>query len=203
MKLKFSTTKATSAVLHLNNKKAKCELESNCNNKTLPFCSEPKYLGVTLHSSLARRRHLVSLCKNLTSRVGFSKRLPTPAVEWQTLMHLIPLRWTGWLIFSEPWRRSERKVRQFWVMSHSRGRDFDLQLISSCNIPLKQRRGRPKLRVPEYQFAVRECFMINDVHKDGKPDQDKIKLFEINGVGVCGFKPKSINWFHSKQIDVN
>jgi len=36
---KFSTTKTVSAVFHLN-------------NKTLPFCSEPKYLGVTLDRSL-------------------------------------------------------------------------------------------------------------------------------------------------------
>ena len=32
-----------SAVFHLNNKEAKRELKVNLNNKTLPFCSEPKY----------------------------------------------------------------------------------------------------------------------------------------------------------------
>ena len=37
-----------SVVFHLNNKEAKCELKVNYNNETLPFCSEPKHLGVTL-----------------------------------------------------------------------------------------------------------------------------------------------------------
>ena len=32
-----------SAVFHLNNKEAKSELKANHNNKTLQFCSEPKY----------------------------------------------------------------------------------------------------------------------------------------------------------------
>ena len=39
-KLNFKTTKT--AVFHFN-KEAKCELKANHNNKTLPFCSEPKY----------------------------------------------------------------------------------------------------------------------------------------------------------------
>jgi len=74
-KLKLSTTKTVSAVFHLNNKKAKRELKVNFNNKTLPFCSEPKYLGVTLDRSLTYRRHLESLCKKLTSRVALLRRL--------------------------------------------------------------------------------------------------------------------------------
>jgi len=44
-KLKLSTTKTVSAAFHLNNKEAKRELKVKYNNKTLPFCSEPKYLG--------------------------------------------------------------------------------------------------------------------------------------------------------------
>ena len=51
-KLKLSTTKTVSAVFHLNNKEAKRELKVNLNNEILPFCSEPKYLGVTLDGSL-------------------------------------------------------------------------------------------------------------------------------------------------------
>ena len=47
-KLKLSTTKTVPAVFHLNNKVAKRELKVKINNETLPFCSEPKYLGVTL-----------------------------------------------------------------------------------------------------------------------------------------------------------
>jgi len=57
-KLKLSTTKTVSAVFHLNNKDAKRELRVNFNNEILPFCSEPKYLGVTLDRSLTYRRHL-------------------------------------------------------------------------------------------------------------------------------------------------
>ena len=40
-----------SAAFHLNNKEAKRELKVNLNNETLPFCSEPKDLGVTLDRS--------------------------------------------------------------------------------------------------------------------------------------------------------
>jgi len=42
-KLKLSTTKM--ALFHLNNKEAKGGLKVNNNNETLPFCSEPRYLG--------------------------------------------------------------------------------------------------------------------------------------------------------------
>jgi len=51
LKLKLSTTKTVSAVLHLNNKEAKRELKVNFNSETVPFCSEPEYLGVTLDRS--------------------------------------------------------------------------------------------------------------------------------------------------------
>ena len=74
-KLKLSTTKTVSAVFHLNNKEAKRELKVNFNNETLPFCSEPKYLGVTLDRSLTHRRHLKSIRKKLTSRVALLRRL--------------------------------------------------------------------------------------------------------------------------------
>ena len=51
------------------------ELKVNFNNETLLFCSEPKYLGVTLDRSLTYRRHLKSLRKILTSRVALLRRL--------------------------------------------------------------------------------------------------------------------------------
>jgi len=73
--LKLSTTKSVSATYHLNNKDAKRELEVKYNNETLPFCSEPKYLGVTLDRSLTYPRHLESLRKKLTSRVALLRRL--------------------------------------------------------------------------------------------------------------------------------
>jgi len=74
-KLKLSTMKTVSAVLHLNDKEAKRELKVNFNNEILPFCSEPKYLRVTLDRSLTYRRHLELLRKKLTSRVALLRRL--------------------------------------------------------------------------------------------------------------------------------
>jgi len=74
-KLKISTTKTVSTVFHLNNKEAKRELKVNFSNENLPFCSEPKYLGVTLDRSLTYRRHLESLRKKLTSRVALLRQL--------------------------------------------------------------------------------------------------------------------------------
>ena len=74
-KLKLSTTKTVSAVFHLDNKEAKRELEVNFNNETLPSCSEPKYLGVTLDRSLTYRLHRESLRNKLTSRVALLRRL--------------------------------------------------------------------------------------------------------------------------------
>jgi len=74
-KLKLSTMKMVWAVFHLNNKDAKHKLKVNFNNETLPFCSEPKYLGVTLDRLLTYRRHLESLHKKLTSRIALLRRL--------------------------------------------------------------------------------------------------------------------------------
>jgi len=74
-KLKLSTTNTVPAVFHLNNKEAKRELKVNFNNDTLPFCFEPKYLGVTLDRSLTYRRHLESLRKKLTSHAALLRRL--------------------------------------------------------------------------------------------------------------------------------
>jgi len=74
-KLTLSTTKTVSTVFHFNNKEAKRELKINFVNESLPFCSEPKYLGVTLDRSLTYRRHPASLCKLLASRVALLRRL--------------------------------------------------------------------------------------------------------------------------------
>jgi len=57
-KLKLNTTKTVSAIFHLNNKEVKRELKVNFNNETLPFCSDPKYLGVMLDMSLTYRHTL-------------------------------------------------------------------------------------------------------------------------------------------------
>jgi len=74
-KLNLSTTKMVSAVFHLNNKKAKREWKVNYSNEILPFCSEPKYLGVTLDRSLLYCQQLKSFRKNLTSCIALLKRL--------------------------------------------------------------------------------------------------------------------------------
>jgi len=74
-KLKFTTTKMVYAAFHPNNTQAKRELKFKYNNKTLPFCSEPKCLGVTLDRSLTYRRHPESLRKKLTPRVALLRWL--------------------------------------------------------------------------------------------------------------------------------
>ena len=74
-KLKLSTAQTVSTAFHLNNTEAKYELKVNLNNETLPFCSEPKYLGVTLDKSLTYPRHLESLRKKLISRVALLRWL--------------------------------------------------------------------------------------------------------------------------------
>jgi len=74
-KLKLIATKTVSAAFHLKNKEAKHELNVKYNNKDLPFCSEPKYLRVTLDRSLTYHRHLQSLRKKLTSRIMFLRQL--------------------------------------------------------------------------------------------------------------------------------
>ena len=74
-KLKLSTTKAMLAIFHLNHKEAKHELRVNINNKTLHFCSKPKYLRISLGRTLTYRQHLESFRKKLTSRVSLLRRL--------------------------------------------------------------------------------------------------------------------------------
>jgi len=72
-KVKLSTTKTVSS-LPSQQQEAKRELKVK-NNETLPFCSEPKFLGLTLDRSLTYRRHLESLRKKLTPRVALLRRL--------------------------------------------------------------------------------------------------------------------------------
>ena len=74
-KLKLSTMKTVSAVFHLNNKEAKRELKVKYNKETLPFCSKPKYLGLTLDRLLTYHRHLESFRKKLTSRIALLRWL--------------------------------------------------------------------------------------------------------------------------------
>ena len=74
-RLKLSHTKTVTAAFHLNNREAKRELKVYNNNRLLPFCPTPTYLGVKLDRSLTFRHHLVALRKKLSSRVTLLRRL--------------------------------------------------------------------------------------------------------------------------------
>ena len=74
-RLKLSHTKTVTAVFHLNNREAKRELKVYNNNRLLPFCPSPTYLGVKLDRSLTFFHHLVALRKKLSSRVTLLRRL--------------------------------------------------------------------------------------------------------------------------------
>ena len=73
-RLKFSHTKTVTAAFHLNNREAKRELKVYNNDRLLPFCPSPTYLGVKLDGSLTLRHHL-ALHKKLSSRVTLLRRL--------------------------------------------------------------------------------------------------------------------------------
>jgi len=64
-----------SAAVHLDNKEAKRERKVNCNIEILPFCPEPKYLGVILNRSLTYRWQLELLRKKPTSCVALLRQL--------------------------------------------------------------------------------------------------------------------------------
>ena len=73
--LKLSHTKTVTAAFHLNNKEAKRELKVYNNDRLLPFCPTPTYLGVKLNRSLTLRHHLVALRKKLSSHVTLLRLL--------------------------------------------------------------------------------------------------------------------------------
>ena len=73
--VRLSHTKTVTAAFHLNNGKAKRELKICNNDRLLPFCPTPTYLGVKLDRSLTFRHHLVALRKKLSSRVTLLRRL--------------------------------------------------------------------------------------------------------------------------------
>ena len=62
-------------VFHLNNREVKRELKVYNNDRLLPFCPTPTYLGVKLDRSLSFCHHLVALHKKLSSRVTLLRRL--------------------------------------------------------------------------------------------------------------------------------
>ena len=74
-RLKLSHTKTVTAAFHLTNREAKRELKIYNNDRLLPFCQTPTYLGVKLDRSLTFCHHLVALCKKVSSRVTLLRRL--------------------------------------------------------------------------------------------------------------------------------
>ena len=74
-RLKLSHTKTVTTAFHWNNREAKRELKVYNNDRLLPFCPTPTYLGVKLDRSLTFRHHLVVLRKKLSSRVTLLRRL--------------------------------------------------------------------------------------------------------------------------------
>ena len=74
-RLKLSHTKTVKAAFHLNKREAKRELKVYNNDRLLPFCPTPTYLGVKLDRSLTFCHHLVTLRKKLCSRITLLRRL--------------------------------------------------------------------------------------------------------------------------------
>ena len=74
-RLKLSHTKTVTAAFPLNNREAKRELKVYNNDRLLPFCPTPTYLGFKLDRSFTFRHHLVALRKKLSSRVTLLRRL--------------------------------------------------------------------------------------------------------------------------------
>ena len=72
-RLKFSHTKTVTAGFHINNREAKLKVHNN--DRFLPFCPTPTYLGVKMGKSLTFCHHLVALHKKLSARVTLLKRL--------------------------------------------------------------------------------------------------------------------------------
>ena len=74
-RLKLSNTKTVMAAFHLNNRKAKRELNVYNNGNLLPFCPVPMYLGLKLDRSLTFHHHLEALRKKLSTRAALLRRL--------------------------------------------------------------------------------------------------------------------------------
>ena len=73
--LKFSHIRTVAAAFHLNNREAKRELKVYNNDRLLPFCPSPFYLGLKLDRLLTFCHYLVALRKKLSSRVILLRRL--------------------------------------------------------------------------------------------------------------------------------
>ena len=74
-RLKLRHTKTVTSAFYLNNREAKRELKIYNNDRLLPFCPTPTYLGVKLDRSLTFCHYLLTLRKKLSSRVTMLRRL--------------------------------------------------------------------------------------------------------------------------------
>ena len=74
-RLPISIGKTVSAAYHLNNIKAKRELDVFVDNKRLVFQQAPKYLGVRLDRMLNFKQHLGDVAGKVTSRASLIRRL--------------------------------------------------------------------------------------------------------------------------------
>ena len=62
--LEMLQNKTVTAVFHSNNREAKRELKVYDNDRLLPFCPNPTYLGIKLDRSLTFRHHQWNCAKN-------------------------------------------------------------------------------------------------------------------------------------------
>ena len=74
-RLKLSYAKTVTGAFHLNNREAKLDQKVYNNDRLLPFCLKPTYLGVTLDRLLTFRHHLAALRQKLPSHVTLLRRL--------------------------------------------------------------------------------------------------------------------------------
>ena len=128
LKLKFSLTKTTSTAFHLNNKETKRQLAVSDRANTLPYNSNPTYLGVKLDRQLTYKQHVEGLCQKLLACnnllrcfAGSSSGASAPTVRTSTLA-----------IFS-----AAEYVAPIWCRScHSKKLDFalndTLRLTTGC-----------------------------------------------------------------------
>ena len=69
-RLKLSHTKTVTAAFHLNNREAKCELKVYNNNRLLPLCPTPTYLGVKLDRSSGIVQKTILACHTAEATRG-------------------------------------------------------------------------------------------------------------------------------------